>query len=478
MERASVMTIAEPSSAISVPDTDVARGIWHVGTLQYTRRALALVFFWMLWGDFCLTIMESVIPRLVPLQLKDAGASSLLIGALVTSIPSGMNFIMNPIISTRSDRHRSRLGRRMPFLLWPTPALTICLILLGFSGSIASGLHYLVAFSGNFISVQHIRIAVIGLLMVCFSFFNLFITTVYYYLFADIIPQQVMGKFTCLFRVVGAVGGIVFNWWMLGYADIHSRAIYVGAGLLYLVAFLSLVRQVKEGEYPPPPPLAQRKSVLAAIKKYGQECFSKTFYQKLYAIAACFWAASIPFNTFVIFYATKTLGLKLEQFGAVLALAGMATIPLFFVMGPIIDRFHPIRTAFLGLSLMAASAMCGFLFVHDYSTFRFWILIFLMANAVYIASNLSLLPRLLPRIRYGQFSSANAMVNAIALILAPLGCGFMLDKTGDWRYVFIWAAVWSVLGAIACFAVYVQWKNLGGDLHYSPPEDGLEKLAA
>lgn len=468
------MTLADPSSPIAMPE-DNDPGTWRVGTLQYSRRALACVFFWMLWGDFCLSIMELVIPRLVPLQLKDAGASNVLIGALVTSIPSGMNFIMNPIISTCSDRHRSRFGRRMPFLFWPTPALTVCLILLGFSGSIASAIHHLTTTLGNSISEQHVLIGVIGLLTICFTLFNLFITSVYYYLFADVIPQEVMGKFACSFRIVGAVGAIVFNRWMLGYADTHARAIYVGSGLLYLAAFLMLVWQVKEGDYPLLQPLATKRNWLENIAGYGQECFSRVFYQKLYAISVCFWAAYIPFNTFVIFYATKTLHLSLEQFGKVFAWAWLASIPLYLLLGPLIDHFHPVRIVLVGLAATAIAAGCGFFLVHDYSTFRFWILAYILGASIYFAASSSLLPRLLPRIRYGQFSSANAMVNAVALVLAPLGCGFVLDKTGDWRYVFIWAAVWSVIGVIACFAVYVQWKSLGGDLQYSPPGDDREK---
>ena len=47
---------------------------WAVGTLVYDRRALYNVFFWMLWGDFCLMLMDSgVAPNLVTLQLGKQG---------------------------------------------------------------------------------------------------------------------------------------------------------------------------------------------------------------------------------------------------------------------------------------------------------------------------------------------------------------------------------------------------------------------
>ena len=52
---------------------------WCVGTLTYNKSQLVNVFIWMLWGDFCLFLMDSGVGRtLVPLQLKKFGASNTL----------------------------------------------------------------------------------------------------------------------------------------------------------------------------------------------------------------------------------------------------------------------------------------------------------------------------------------------------------------------------------------------------------------
>src|SRR5438874_97285 len=59
---------------------------WRVGTLVYDRRALFNVFFWMLWGDFCLNLMDSGVATTVPLvQLRKFGASKMTIGLLTGS---------------------------------------------------------------------------------------------------------------------------------------------------------------------------------------------------------------------------------------------------------------------------------------------------------------------------------------------------------------------------------------------------------
>ena len=46
---------------------------YHCGTLTYTKAGLFAIFAWLLWGDFCLTLMEAVVPSVLPLKLKSLG---------------------------------------------------------------------------------------------------------------------------------------------------------------------------------------------------------------------------------------------------------------------------------------------------------------------------------------------------------------------------------------------------------------------
>ncbi|MGB7159511.1 MAG: hypothetical protein WBD40_15695 [Tepidisphaeraceae bacterium] len=257
---AAAVPVQAPPGASVVAETDVAvdvppRKLYRVGTLTYTRAQLLNVFFWMLWGDFCLNVMESVIPRMVPLQLQQLGASNALIGLLTGSVFSAITWITNPIISTWSDRHRGPLGRRMPFMLYPTPALAFFLIMVGFASTIAGYLQtqfpgiasgvartvsLLLPEVGTLSGTAQLTIGVVAVMLVLYKIFDMFPQTVYYYLFTDVIPQEVMGKFTCLFRVFATAGGFAFHYWLLQYATTYPRAIYLGCGLLYLVAFILL----------------------------------------------------------------------------------------------------------------------------------------------------------------------------------------------------------------------------------------------
>src|SRR5512147_2487343 len=112
---------------------------FRCGTLRYTKAGLVMMFTWMLWGDFCFQIMEVVMPKLLPLQLKDMKSSNLLISMLVGSLPGVMNMFITPIVSVRSDRLRTRWGRRIPFLLIPAPFVALFLILLAYGAEIGTG---------------------------------------------------------------------------------------------------------------------------------------------------------------------------------------------------------------------------------------------------------------------------------------------------------------------------------------------------
>ena len=98
---------------------------FRAGTLEYTKGGLLLLFFWLLWGDFCQTLMEQVAPQLVPLLLKDNGAGNKEIAFLMATFGSILATVGVPIISTCSDNLRTRQGRRRPFLLLATPPTAI-----------------------------------------------------------------------------------------------------------------------------------------------------------------------------------------------------------------------------------------------------------------------------------------------------------------------------------------------------------------
>ena len=429
-------------STLTAPDHSYSneKRCWSVGTLTYDSRKLANVFFWMLWGDFCLMLMDAGPGNYLPTLLLDAqGASAATIGLVKGTIVQAMTLLLVAPISTWSDRHRGSLGR----------------------------------FGG--VATVSLTIGVISTSYVLYKLFDLFPQSVYYYLLTDVIPHKLMGKFTSWLRVCSTAGSAVFNWFLLGQCATHPGPICAGVGVLYLLSFVLLCLLVKEGEYPPPEPRVHHKSVARIqenIAVYSRECYSLAYYWKIYLYNLCFVMSVQPLGTYLILYARHERGISDALFGKILFWRDLMQIAVFLAMGPIVDRFHPLRAGVVGYAMLAISAITAFVCISGTKTFVLCVMFMYLAVAVYQGCLLALGPRIFPRDKYGQFCSANSMVISLGAIPGLWLCGKFLDAMGSHRYLFLWFFCFAGVGAILIWMVYVQWKRLGGDEAYEPPLKG------
>src|SRR5262249_32321973 len=145
------------------------------------------------------------------------GASDTQITIFKTSVSELVVLILVPIVSTWSDRHRSRLGRRIPFMLYATPPLALFLAMIGFSPALANWLKSISPNLLGTISAANLTTALITVMNAGYKIFDPFPQSVYYYIWADVIPPQFMGTFSCLFGVFSRAGLFVFNRWLLKY---------------------------------------------------------------------------------------------------------------------------------------------------------------------------------------------------------------------------------------------------------------------
>src|ERR1035437_8927229 len=102
------MSFYAPPPVEPIDESAVPAPLYHCGPLTYTKKALVILFAWLLWGDFCFMLMETVAPSIIPIKLKDLGASNTLIMIITATLPSVLTLVVCPWVSFRSDRHRSR----------------------------------------------------------------------------------------------------------------------------------------------------------------------------------------------------------------------------------------------------------------------------------------------------------------------------------------------------------------------------------
>lgn len=471
------------------------------GSLIYTKRGLIAMFAWMLWGDFCFTLMETIVPSIIPLKMNSMGASGTLISLMMTSVPAVFNFTITPAISIWSDRLRTKWGRRMPFIIGSLPFLTLSMVVIGFNDDIASMVHK-AFFVGSAYDQTKVAIILLAGSVAMFELFNIFVSTVYWYLFNDIVPEHMLGRFMSLFRLVGTLAGMFYNFFIFQFAESHMKEIYIGVAILYGVGFGLVCWNVREGTYPPPPESDPSenwwKSLIKSMKGFYNDCFTSRYYWCFILDAAVVCLAAFgPFGVFL----NKSLGLTLGKIGILSGISQGAMLLCFLFVGKLVDRWHPVRgTAYLQAFIV-------------FTAFNSWIWLFIKSPdpLIYMwivsISSVAFTPlfttthqvagmtrwmRLLPKDKLGQFSGAMCLVRAAFIFSAGFIAGAFVDLVKHlnpptasdpeglfgYRYMFLASGVIGVVAFFFHYKVYRGWKRLGGDLSYVAPDSSVkvEKL--
>ena len=457
---------------------------YRAGTLTYTKPALVILLFWLFWGDFCFTVMEAVTGPIMQLKFQKLQASNTEIGLIIVTIPSLIYTILLPIISFKSDRFRSRLGRRIPFLLFSLPFLVALLFIMAFGENLGRWLFAHVPFLHS-LSANQAVIMVLGGLLILFTFFNTFTNSTFWYLFNDVVPEHLLARFMAWFRTISMLSTSFYSFFIFPYSATHSTEIFVGAGFLYLTGFGLMCYFVREGKYPPPPPyIGGRTGPLAAILTYVKETHAFPHYWYLWI---CTFFGAIGGGTaylFALFY-YLAIGLNTSQIGAIngtnTVVVGLFTL----AAGWLADRYHPIRVVLWGNiinTFIVTPTGLLWLFWHPSASPIFWVI--MTINIVIGGPGAAMggmwdppmLMRLFPRLQYGQFCSINGVWRSMGGILGGVMLGEFLDFISRWvgkEHAYYYLPAWTLFFGMPSFYLFVKlyfsWKKLGGDENYEAP---------
>jgi maltose/moltooligosaccharide transporter len=452
----------EPSSP-----TSKAPKSWRIGTLVYSSGGLAALFFWLLWGDFAWQLKDRAVFPVAQLMLKNMSASDFIVGALIGSFPAAIGMILGPIISVKSDRHRGHWGRRIPFLFISAPFAAVSMMLLGVTPKLAGALHG--ALGVHAPSLVILNISIFALLWTVFEIASVVTNSVFGGLVNDTVPNEVIGRFFGLFRGVGLLAGILFNYSIMGHAESHYIEIMGGIGLLYGVGFMMMCLRVKEGVYPSPESKAEGVHPMMEIKTYVRECYGHSFYLWLFGGYSLAMIAPNPVNVFSVFYA-KSIGMDLDTYGKCLVVTYVISLSVAYFLGALADRFHPLRLSIYSILLYALAMLWGGFFATSVNTFMVAFILHGVLAGTFFTATASLGQRLFPKSKFAQFSSAMGITTGVGFMILPTLIGGLLDYSGHvYRYTFVCGGVLGLVGAACLWVAYGKFIKLGGPENYVPP---------
>jgi len=456
---------------VESPKDSLARKIYSVGTLRYTVRGLVVLFLWLLWGDFAFTFFECIFGRFIPLYLKDLHASNSLIGIMTGSFAGIVNILFLPNISQWSDNYRSRLGRRIPFLYVVTPLTVIALVAVGFAPEIATwvDIHILSRLAPS-VSITTVILTLLCVLVVSFHFFNMVLVNAYNWLLRDVVPLELMARFLSWFRIVGTVSSAAFLWFVFPHVISHRREVCLSVGVFYLISFMMMCRHVKEGEYPPSPPVEYRPGILKSFAIYFRECLSIPIYRNYfiaYVLATCAGSCAGPFS---VLFNRDTLSISMDDMGKVFAWGSAASAVAYVPMGWLCDKFSALRVALIALVGQIFGAVCTYYLVNDKTSFLVSTLIFSIPAVGWGLGSQAMTMKLFPEEKFGQFSSGLNVFGCGALIVGNYLVGQFMDLVhSDYRMIYFWSAALLALAILPMVLVYRGWMQHGGPHHYVAP---------
>jgi MFS-type transporter involved in bile tolerance (Atg22 family) len=296
-----------------------------------------------------------------------------------------------------------------------------------------------------------------GLLM---AIFNGMVLAIFSYLYWDVVPQEVLGRFSSLTKIVLAVMSFVWNFFFFGLAQHHMKPVCVGIALFCLVVYLLSVWKIKEGEYPPPDQ-HKKGGVFAPFRAYVVECYSDPYYLWIFGSLWLFGMANGANNlkNHLIMF---DLNLSWTEIGRLNSVPGIIAIALGFFFGSMVDRLQPVRLLAPVMAIWACTSLASYFFVHGAMSYLICTCMTQVANFAYGVTYGALLPEIYPMEKLGQFCSASVLFNWAIGFFIGIPLGWLMDHMPNDQICFLWAAAFQFLAAIVWVKVLMNFNRRRG----------------
>ena len=474
--------------ALPSPSSKSSDRPYRIGTLRYSRGGLIRLFLYFIVGGFAYSMVYQIDPRVLPILLRQEGASMQQISIIIGSLTALLNSVVESVGAYQSDRTRSRWGRRIPYIFWATPLVTLFILSIPFSPALAARGEHIPMFAALFRHLPWVPlIATFAILITCYKVVYNLVAAIYLCLIADVVPASHLGRFHTLFRVVGAFSTFVGNYWLIGLTAVHGREVLFWMAGINLVGFLTICFCVREGDYPPVEPAPP--SSPGAVRDFLAVGFKHAIYRWTYLTRVLIFAANAT-TPFILFFAQEELHMTYDRTGKLLGYSSLLWIVIAYPIGRLLDRFGSVRSLQFTLTFGAIGYFVSFFLIRGEMSFL--ILAFVNTTLFWAtwSSETMLAQQIFDRRRMGQLGAANSLVKSLVIAFgtSPF-IGAYLDRitgysstmtvpmagevaVGGFRFLYLILALIYACALLSVLQVHKYWLRQGGPEHYRPPSDG------
>ncbi|MDR0928272.1 MAG: MFS transporter [Oscillospiraceae bacterium] len=367
----------------------------------------------------------------VPLMLKETfGQGDTLTGAIM-ALDNVLALILLPLFGALSDRCKSRLGKRMPFIIVGTAVSVVAMNLLPIADNIASLPLFMAALLIVLLAMSVYRSPAVALM-------------------PDVTPKPLRSKGNAVINLMGSLGGVLALGMIGvlvadapdgGYGRVSYTAMFAAVSLVMAIAVIVLVMTIRERK------LSAEVDALPtadeAVSTDNGESLSPAARRSLLLIlfSVAFWFMGYnAITTAFSRYAQTVWGMGVGQSSTSLLIANAGAIVAFIPAGILATRYGRKRVIPGGVLLLTAS-FAGAMAVTSFSPLVY--VLFAVVGCAWACINVNSYPMVVAlggQAHNGRYTGFYYTFSMSAQILTPILSGFLLEHVGYWT-LFPYAAL-------------------------------------
>ena len=382
------------------------------------------------FGFFAISLTWSLYNSFIPIFLRRFVDSNFLIGFIMT-LDNYAGLFLQPIFGTLSDITRTKLGKRMPYLIFgmPIAAVLICII----------PRHW---------SLVSLIVSIVSLNLVMASFRSPTIA-----LMPDITPDKLRSKANGIINLMGGLGAIIAYFVGSYLYEVNEAYPFYMASALIVISIIILFINIKEKR-----DSLNYNEIPTKASKYEHKVEDE--YDRLQStrsiicllVAIFFWF--IAFNameSFFTLYGKEYLNISESVAARTFTYFSLSMVAFAIPAGLIATKIGKKKTIVIGLLIMILT-FGGLLFSTSISMIA---ILFLFGGMCWALININSYPLVISmtsNANVGRFTGYYYLFSSLAAIISPPLVGKLIDVLG-YGILFKYSLVGFILALIAIFMV-------------------------
>ena len=396
---------------------------------------------------------------IVPLILTNTFHLNETFSGAIMAADNVLALFLLPIFGGISDRTDTRLGKRMPFILFGTGCAIILLNILplldnGYAA--APSTFKLVSF-----------VIVLGLLLIAMGTYRSPAVA----LMPDVTPKPLRSKANAIINLMGAVGGVLYlavaavmypNSKVQGLAHVNYQPLFMVVSAIMFVSVGVLFLNIKE-----PKLTAENRELekqhpewnLAQDDGSGNQVLPAPVKRSLgflLASIALWFAGYNGVTTWFTTYISVVMGQGLGGASTCLLVATAGAIVSYIPIGALASKIGRKKTIMGGIILLASCFLLGFVLTTVYSSINaVMFVVFALVGLAWAAINVNSLPMVVEMCKgsdIGKFTGYYYTASMSAQIITPILAGTLMRHI-SYQILFPYAAIFVSLSFVTMLSV-------------------------